>query len=430
MRNLQLVSFRTLLGMTLAWAAFGSGVAAQAQTETTLYDFTGNPSGRPVNALAFDRSGNLFGTTEADTYNLGTVFELSPAAGGGWNETTLYTFQNEVDGESPSTNLVADAAGNLYGATAAGGSGNLPLCWQACGIVFELSPDSSGGWTKTTILNFGLVPTDGTYPGGNLVMDAAGNLYGVTEYGGAFGWGTVFELSPQFGGGWKETILYNFGKTAAGGELPKGGVVFDKQGNLYGTTTWGGHNSTTCSSGCGTVFELSPSAGKWTKKLLHVFQGPDGGFPTAAIAFDSAGNIYSTTQGGGTYSAGVVFELTPKSGGAWQMRLLHTFNGTGGGLRPNAGVVLDAKGNLYGTTQEGGKIESACKGASGCGLVYKLSPTAGGDFRFRVLYDFTGGSDGYYLANPLVLTAWESLFGAAVLGGGSTDAGSLFEITP
>jgi uncharacterized repeat protein (TIGR03803 family) len=427
MKNPQLVSFRALFGLMFACAALGIVISAHAQTETTIYTFPGGNSAAP---LFFDGEGNLFGATNPTGFGSGTVFQLSQTAGG-WNATTLYTFGGFLSAAPVSTNLLMDAAGNLYGATDTGGtpSGNCSLA-GGCGAIFQLSPDGKGGWTETTLYSFGLVSTDAAAPLGHMAMDVSGNLYGTTLYGGKYNVGTVFELSPQAGGGWTEKILHNFGQTGTSGGSPRGGVVLDPQGNLYGTTTYGGPAIGTCGSGCGTVFKLSYTAGKWKAQTLHIFHGTDGAYPTAAISFDSAGNIYSTTNAGGKNSVGVAFQLRPNSTGGWQFRLLHTFNGTWGGLDPESGVVLDVKGNLYGATREGGKFQSACQGASGCGLVYELKPTLSGLFNFRVLHNFTGGSDGYLLDYPLTWDSSGNLFGTTELGSISGKNGAVFEITP
>ena len=405
--------------MTLVAASF-------AQSLNTIHTFSGNPDGEAAAALSVDAAGNLFGASLANSVTNDMVFELSPTSGG-WTFSTLYTFQGNADGQSPSTSLLMDAAGNFYGATYVGGHGL--SCFQGCGTVFKLSPDGSGGWTKTTIYNFGLYPSDGNWPGGNLAMDAAGNIYGTTQFGGVYGSGTAYVLKPRSNGTWKETILHHFGGSVAAGSDPVGGVVLDAQGNVYGTLTHGGLVNATCAEGCGAVFELSQVAGKWKSTLLHVFSGSDGAFPTGAISFDKAGNLYSTTQAGGKNSAGVVFELTPKSGGGWKVHVLHTFDGNSGGLKPFAGVTFDAKGNLYGTTAFGGNFVSACNGASGCGLVYGLRPTSTRGWSFKVLHAFNG-ADGYMVENPLTLGPVGTLFGTTQLGGGSANSGTVFEITP
>lgn len=395
-----------------------------AQTFNTIYTFDQN--GQAAQALTLGASGNLFGPSGPTGSSADRVFELSPDASE-WTFTTLYTFQGNADGQNTSTNLPMDSAGNFYGATYVGGRGL--SCFEACGTVFKLSPDGSGGWTKTTIYNFGLWANDGTNPAGHLAMDMAGNIYGATQFGGVYGAGTAYVLKPQSNGTWKETILHHFGSTTASGGDPEGGVVLDAQGNIYGTLTGGGLVDTACPQGCGAVFELSLVAGKWKQTLLHVFSGSDGRAPTGGVAFDQAGNIYGTTQLGGKNSAGVVFELTPRAGSGWKVHVLHAFDGTSGGLKPFAGVTVDAKGNLYGTTAFGGNFASACTGASGCGVVYGMMPTSTGTWSFKVLHAFDG-ADGYMVENPLTLGGAGTLFGTTELGGGSANNGTVFEITP
>src|ERR1035441_332430 len=207
--------------------------------------------------------------------------------------------------------------------------------------------------------NFNNNGTDGTNPRAGLIFDAAGNLYGTTENGGTNGVGTVFELTPTAGGGWTETVLYSFCSQAncTDGYQPWAGLIFDAAGNLYGTTVYGGTADTTCSY-CGTVFELTPNgSGGWTETVLHSFgDGTDGFYPSAGLIFDAAGNLYGTTAMGGTYDYpwdGTVFELTPAAGGGWTEKVLYSFGGGTDGYWPEAGLIFDAAGNLYGTTYSG-----------------------------------------------------------------------------
>src|SRR5207245_831479 len=173
----------------------------------------------------------------------GTVFELSPNADGTWTESVLYSFNANPDAQGPFGGVIFDAAGNLYGTTASGGS-------SGDGTVFELSPVAGGGWTETVLYSFTNTP-DGENPETSLVMDTAGNLFGTTIFGGSAGGGCVFELSPN-GTGWTESVLFNF--TGSNGLEPGGPLVFDSAGNLYGTSADGG------SGHVGTVFELSPGS--------------------------------------------------------------------------------------------------------------------------------------------------------------------------
>jgi len=402
----------------LVVATLAADLAAQAQTESTIYVFNGFNGGRPVTGLVSDGSGNLFGTTGADAPNLGVVFELSPTSTG-WNETTLYTFQSALDGEGPTSNLLFDAAGNIYGTTAFGGI----VC--GCGLVFELSPNSSGGWTKKTLYTFGGYIHDGENPAGNIAMDAAGNIYGSTAFGGLYGGGIIYELSPQ-PSGWRETVLFNFSQTIGTGGLPTG-VVLDAAGNLYGNASVGGIVSSDCpAASCGTVWELNHTGGVWRLQVLHAFVGTDGSDPIGAVAFDGAGNLYGATYLGGKHQSGIVFQIPAPLSRA-DFHVIHLFNGRDGGLAPQAGVAVDSQGNLYGTTSQGGESEAVCQGA-GCGLVYELTPSAG-QWTFTVLHDFTG-PDGWYITNPLILDSAGNIFGTSQLGGARNNQGTVFEITP
>jgi uncharacterized repeat protein (TIGR03803 family) len=265
-----------------------------------LHSFTGGADGRhPYGGITVSR-GNLFGTTleggsqNCGFFGCGTVFELTPSPGGQYTEKILYSFSGGPDGEYPVyENLAVDAAGNLYGTTATVGYGT----------VFELSPNGSGGWTKRTIYIF----ASGGSPATGVILDQSGNLFGTSEYPNLC-CGTAFELTPS-AGTWSRSILYDFISNASG-LVPYGGVVFDNTGNLYGTTSQGGNN--TCN--CGLVYKLSPASGAlWTETVLHVFDSStgDGGVPYGNLTLDSAGNLYGTTIGGGTYGYGTVYEVTP-----------------------------------------------------------------------------------------------------------------------
>jgi len=359
-----------LYGTTYAGGIYGYGTAFELSpagggswTETVLYNFgNGTGDGRnPRAGLIFDAAGNLYGTTTTGgTSGDGTVFELTPTGGGGWTERVLYSFGNTPDGAIPVVGLIFDATGNLYGATTEGGT-------HGDGTVFELTPTGGGGWTERVLYSFGNTP-DGAYANAVLIFDAAGNLYGTTELGGANGpYGTVFELTPTGGGGWTEKVLHSFAN-GTDGTRPLASVIFDAAGNLYGTTSEGGTNRD------GTVFELMPAGGgSWTETLLHSFNnnGTDGFLPNAGLIFDAAGNLYSTTYYGGAgggcqpNGCGTVFELTPSAGGGWTETVLHSFNSTDGAI-PVAGLIFDATGNLYGTTTEGGTLNA--------GTVFELTP--------------------------------------------------------
>jgi uncharacterized repeat protein (TIGR03803 family) len=249
-----------------------------------------DPANGPFGGVIMDQSGNLYGVG-------GWAFELSPASGG-WEETLIHEFNcQNGDGCGVLDPPILDSAGNLYGSTDAGG--NSKNCGGGCGTVYKLHPLPDGSWKETILHSFG-APNDGSYPDSPVVMDAAGNLYGAT---GGYNAGTIYELSPQSDGHWKETILHRF-HAGSGGNYP-GSIVMDAKGNLYGGTGYGGGQCY-----CGVIYELSPQAnGTWKYTVLHTFSGYDGtgGGP---MTLDGKGNLYGT-GGGGAYNLGVVFEFTP-----------------------------------------------------------------------------------------------------------------------
>jgi uncharacterized repeat protein (TIGR03803 family) len=310
----------------------------------------------------------------------GTVYQLAPQAGG-WKQSVIYRFNYRAgykDGITPASGLIQDAAGNMYGTTEFGGDST--GCNITCGAVYELSPAAGGGWTETILYSFqGPFQTipDGYFPYGPLAFDALGNLYGTTYAGGAnvcdgtTGCGVLFKLSPGAGGTWTESLPYQF-HGGTDGARPSSPLVFDSSGNLYGTTIEGGGTGCT-GEGCGTVFEFSSSG---VETVLHRFSGPDGQYISGGLTFDSAGDLVGTAFGGGTYGFGVAFKLQPNAGGTWSEALLHIFgNGTDGEF-PNTSLVIDASGNIYGGTEYGGKNTTGdCdRNPAGCGIIFQLKP--------------------------------------------------------
>jgi len=384
---------------------------AFSQTESVLYTFTdGADGGGPFGGLIFDSAGNLYGDTSAggvDNGNggLGVVFELSPSSGA-WTETPLYAFQGgSTDGRVPFGGVVFDSAGNLYGTTSFGGTHDE-------GTVFELSPAIGGGWTEQIIYNFGDRANDATYPNGGLAIDSAGHLYGTSYAGGANNLGAVFEVSPRTGGGWSETVIlsgtaadgdhFNSGVTVVGHNLyvpaanggspgygaiyllsrsssgwtatviysflggsdgiePVGGLAFQAPGRIFGTTDFGGTYSS------GTAFELTESSGTWTKTILHNFgESTDAAYPANPLTIGPSGQLYGTAGSGGTLGNGAAFELV-KLDGVWKEKILHNFNtGSSDVGGPAGGIVLDSSGNLYGMGHNGGSY--------GAGGIYEIVP--------------------------------------------------------
>jgi uncharacterized repeat protein (TIGR03803 family) len=370
---------------------------AQTYTESVLYSFAGTADGaHPYASLVRDPQGELYGTTiQGGAFSYGTVFKLDKEG----NETTLYTFPANGGEAALPTGLTRDKRGNLYGTTYGGGA-------YSQGSVFKL--DASGN--QIVLYSF-TGADDGAEPQAGLLLDAEGNLYGTTEHGGNLsscygsGCGTVFKLDTTG----HETVLYTFTGTAGDGYWPMADLlVRDVQGNLYGTTSEGG------AFNYGMVFKVD-ATGKET--VLHSFTmiDGDGAYPQAALVRDARGNLYGTTIWGGAFGYGMVFKLD-RTG---RETVLHSFGGTSGdGIQPDAGLLRDAHGNLYGTTGAGGAFSS--------GTVFTLD-TKGNE---SVVYSFRGtGGDGQYPAAGLVRNARGDLYGTTV-GGGAYGYGTIFKLTP
>jgi uncharacterized repeat protein (TIGR03803 family) len=411
------------------WAIFGTallgtGTRAAAQQETLLHSFnySSGDGWAPLAGLVFDNGGNLYGTTSwggtgacsvsGTVVGCGTIFELSPATGGGWNEKILHL--NSTGPSYPAANLIFDRAGNLYGTTSSGGKYNN-------GTVFQLLASVGGMWTFKALHSF--TDADGQNPVGSLTFDRAGNLYGMTSAGGAYNYGTAYELKPVAGGGWREKVLHSFLDNGTDGFSPRAGMIFDARGNLYGTTSGGGIGH------YGAVFELTPStSGSWTEKVLHSFApsgqgGTEGYYPQAGLVLDTAGNLYGTTPYGGPYNQGTVFELTLVNG-TWTSNLVHGFDDNGtDGYYPFAGLTFDAAGNLYGTTENGPLPNSFY------GTLFELTPTGGGNWTETVLHYFdSNAGDGYGPGGNLILDTSGNLYGTTAAGG-AYGYGMVFEIT-
>jgi uncharacterized repeat protein (TIGR03803 family) len=394
---------------------------ASAQVPTTytkLYKFNGpvHDGASPFGNLVLN-GGTIYGTTFYGGSDIkdcqmgcGTVFALSSTG----VETVLYNFgSNPLDGHYPWSGMLRDSAGNLYGANVYGGN---PNCASGCGTIFKVDPSGN----ETILYSFEGPPKDGGNPAGKLVMDAAGNLYGLSGGGsgsacGAYGCGVVFKLDP-FG---NETIIHNF-TGAPDGSSPVGALHLDDSGNLYGTTEGGG-----LSCDCGTVFKLTTSG---TETVLYRFTGTsDGGYPSDGLFLDSSGNFYGTTNGGGsapcggTYGCGVVFMLTPSG----HETVIHSFTGSpSDGAGPIAGVVRDTGGNIYGVTEVGGVTTGNDCTVIGCGVVYKINK--GGVE--TILHYFKGSpNDGANPVGGLLLTSGGSLYGTTA--DEVTGFGRVFEIT-
>jgi len=395
--------------LVLLAAAFN---VSPAQTLTALYTFKGPPNdgANAAAGLIADALGNLYGTTQdGGPHNFGTVFELTPAG----VESTLYFFPNLTsqlnlrNGIYPSSTLIFDAQGNLYGTTNGGGKHTVS-CFAPCGTVFKITPRGRGK------LAYAFVGSpDGQNPLGGLIIDTQGNLYGTTTLGGVTNAGAVFKLTSSG----VETVLHSF--IGSDGVNPAGNLAMDASGNLYGTTQQGGAH------GYGVVFELTPDG---TEATLYNFAGTDGAYPNGLI-FDAQDNLYGTTSAGGTFGSGTVFKLTPQG----VETVLYNFAGyPTDGASPTAGLVMDEQGNLFGTTAVGGVW--ACENNFGCGTVFKIAA----DGTETVLHNFCsnqGCTDGQNPAGGLVLDAQGNLYGSTFYGGQQTcdpprGCGVVFKLAP
>jgi len=332
-----------------------------------LYDFGGGGDGAGPNArVVLGPDGSLYGTTTFGGQGscngfwtgCGTVYKLRPSpsvchsALCPWTKTVLYAFSGGSDGLWPYGDLTFDHGGNIYGTTYAGGGP---------GTVYELTP-TNGGWTETVLYHFS-GGDDGRFAVGGVIFDGAGNLYGTTEEGGGrgcdFGCGTVFELTPS-GPPWTENVLHGF-QGAGDGAAPTGGFIFDGLGNIYGATTGYG------SLADATVFQVTPSNGGWTLTTIYDFGNVEG--PQGSLTMDAAGNLYGTTLGGGRYGWGAVFKLTPALGG-WTYSSLYDFCAGGypcaDGAAPYSNIVFDSRGNIFGTASRGGTYSY--------GVVFQITP--------------------------------------------------------
>lgn len=385
-------------------------------------------------------------------------------------EKVLYSFTGGTDGGGPVGSIVFDSAGNAYGTTHFGG---IDSCGGqvggGCGVVFELSPNKSG-WSESALYAFSDA-SDGGFPNAGVILDAAGNLYGAASTGGSaqcsIGCGVVYELSKAEG--WSETVLHAF--TGSDGEFPNAVLLSASDGTLYSTTWYGG------SHGNGTVFSLTPRGSHWKERVLYSLMGTtDGSAPAGGVISDRAGDLYGTTYKYDGYNDGVAFELRKHSHASWPDRPLYTFTNNGGGENPYAGLIMPAKGKLFGTAIESGPNDGGVAfelvlgkghtwtekvlhafggsgdgnapygalvsdssgnlfgttvfgGSSNAGTVYELTGSGSGKWNEKILYSFGGGSDGAYPSGALALDSSGNLYGTAS-DGGQSGHGVAFEVTP
>jgi len=329
-RRILVVCAAIALLETAAWAA---------STTKVIYSFAGGTDGEYTDTeLVMDGAGNLYGTSvQGGTYASGTVFQVTP----GGVHTVLYNFTGGADGGEPYKGVTLDTEGNLYGTAVTGGGGS---CEGGCGVVFKLT-NSGGVWTQTVIHAF--AGADGSGPGSPVSIDKHGNVFGTTPTGGKYGMGVIYALQP-IGGSWKFRVVHAFtgGTDGAGGSA--GRLLIDGRGNLYGVCTVGGVNA------LGTVYEVSLVNGQVKFSTLYAFNlPPDGAWPYSELAFDRLGNLYGTTFYGGANGMGTVYKLT-RGNGTWTESVLYSFQGGPDGANPISGLVADASGHLYGTTSVDG----------------------------------------------------------------------------
>jgi uncharacterized repeat protein (TIGR03803 family) len=376
-------------------------------TLTTLVSFNGTNGSNPQGDLIADAAGDLFGTacTGGPNGGSGTVFEIAKTAGGyATTPITLVTF-NGANGACPFGGVIADAAGNLFGMTRQGGASD-------DGTVFEIAK-TAGGYASTPTVLVSFNGTNGTWPFGGLIADAAGDLFGTTGFGGLYHDGTVFEIAKT-GGGYASTPTTLGSFNGTNGANPWAGLIADAAGDLFGATESGG------TYGYGTVFEITKTSDAYasTPAVLVSFNDTDGSNPLAALIADAAGDLFGTTYSGGTNEDGTVFEIAKVGGGyASTPTTLASFNGADGG-GPEANLIIDAAGDLFGTTGSGG--------ASGDGTVFEIAKTAGGYASTPttlVTFNYYNGG------GPYIADAAGNLFGTTYSGGGATGDGTAFELS-
>ena len=376
---------------------------ASASSFQVIHDFTGGKEGGvPGYTLLKTGKDSFIGTANQGGKGYGTVFKLSQKSGA-WGVKALYNFKSEQG--QPGWGVIRGSDGSYFvNATYASVMGG------PCGSILQLNsakaPANAAKLTSTLIHTY--VKADDGCPTGNLLQDSSGNLFGVTQDGGANGWGSVFELTPGKGG-WTQTILYSF-RGAEDGGAPYSELIVDDAGNLYGTASASTVNF-------GTVFELSPGKSGWTYNVLYTFGGgTDGGQPVAALTFGKSGKLYGATTSFGANGGGTIFRLTPGTKG-WKYKVLYSLSGSDG---PVAALALSKTGTIYGT--------NFMDGADGFGSVFSLAPS-GKTWVHTDLHDFTGAADGGFPGGGVAFDSTGNLYGTTVLGG-PNNAGVLYEVTP
>lgn len=394
------MKLKTLVYLSLITLVASLSPAAHAQTFSVIHSFTGPEGAYPYAGVTL-HGGILFGTTNQGGTGWGTVYQVTQE-GSNWLTIPVYLFGS--NGFYPRARVVFGPDGHPYGTTA---DTNFMSSNVHYGTVFDLTPQTmicktaSCFWIDNVLYSFLDYPTDGAAPSGDLVWDREGNIYGTTENGGnPTDFGTVFEMTKS-GNLWTEKPIWLF--SGVDGAFPRDGVVFDSSGDLLGTAEEGGAHDG------GTIFKLTRSGNSWTETVLHDFEGgEDGDLPFAGLVIDGSGNIYGATSNAGAGGGGTIFELIP-SGNSYTYKLLYSFGGElNSQCGPWASLSIDAAGNLYGTT--------ICDGRYQDGNVFKLTNTENG-WVYTSLYDFTGGSDGREPFSNVTIDADGTLYGTTTNAG-------------
>jgi hypothetical protein len=422
-----------------------AGASRASASDSILYTFTGGAGdgSSPYASPIVDSKGVVYGVSLDATSKVdGLVWKLTPN-GSSYTESAVYEFSSDQShGSYPEGGLIEDSSGALYGTGTTGGKGACSYMGKGCGVVFKLTP--SGGTYKETILHYFAGATkDGGIPVDALLLSGS-ELYGTTEYGGTGscqetgfnGCGTVFEVSTK-GSGYH--VIYSF-QGGKDGENPATSLTAGTKGVLYGTTNFGG-GSTTCTSGCGIVFKLTPKGTKYTESILHAFLGgsKDGSVPGNrghGLYLTPAGSLLGTTHTGGSGSCailfvsgcGILFELTPK-GTKYTENILYTFQGGNDAAFPEESFVTGTDGVLYGASSGGGG-STLCQG--GCGTVFSLTPSKSG-YTEGVVHAFAGGNDGGVPFDGVTMDSAGVLYGTTYVGGedeSCNNCGTVFSVKP
>ncbi len=420
-RRARPIAFAT--GVLCLWLIPG---AAPAATLKRLHGFNGAGGFASQSPLIADANGNLFGTTAAGGgADRGVVFELSPpkVAGAAWTYTIIHSFGGTDDGADPLSGLAMNSNGVLFGTTYMGGSNDQ-------GTAFMLAPPkiAGGAWAETLLFTFGGSKYTGYWPVGGVLLGAGGTLYGTTSYGGPNEAGLVFALAPPAvsGEAWTETVLHYFEAYGSGdGYSPQAGLAADAAGNLYGTTVAGGASP----DSSGAVFELSPTGGgAYSESVIYSFgaRANDGAFPAGPLLLGAGGVLYGTTLHGGAGGAGTVFELVPGPGG-WTEKLLYSFaNNAIDGVGPEGKLAIDTLGRIVGATPYGG--------TKTFGTLFRLTPTASPPWTEKILHDFTAAGDGATPYGGVFIAPSGTVYGTTSAGGAAGDGrwgyGTVYQYVP